>query len=200
MESPSVFIFVVVFAFGSSAGQLVPILLLGIWQLHYLHRTLIFPFRLNAAGKSIPVLIVALGFTFNVLNSYLNARWISELGKYSIDWIAHPLFLFGIALFLGGFILNIHSDSVLFRLRQPGETGYRIPRGGAYRWVSSPNYLGELIEWLGWALATWSFSGFAFLLYSLANLVPRSASHHNWYRKTFTDYPANRKRLIPHVY
>ena len=32
------------------------------------------------------------------------------------------------------------QDAVLRRLRQPGESGYQIPRGGLYRFISCPNY------------------------------------------------------------
>ena len=51
---------------------------------------------------------------------------------------------------------------ILRNLRAPGETGYKIPVGGLFRWVSSPNYFGELLEWTGWAIATWSIPGVAF--------------------------------------
>jgi protein-S-isoprenylcysteine O-methyltransferase Ste14 len=90
--------------------------------------------------------------------------------------------------------------TVLRNLRGPGETGYKIPRGGAYNWVSCPNYLGEIVEWLGWALATWSFGGLAFAAYTAANLVPRALANHRWYQKRFPDYPVQRKAILPFVW
>jgi hypothetical protein len=48
-----------------------------------------------------------------------------------------------------GFVINFQSDTILMRLRKPGETGHKLPRGGLFRWVSSPNYFGELVEWSG---------------------------------------------------
>jgi protein-S-isoprenylcysteine O-methyltransferase Ste14 len=65
--------------------------------------------------------------------------------------------------------------------------------------VSCPNYLGEIVEWFGWALATWSFGGLAFALYTTANLAPRALDHHAWYRRQFPDYPADRRALLPHL-
>jgi protein-S-isoprenylcysteine O-methyltransferase Ste14 len=65
--------------------------------------------------------------------------------------------------------------------------------------VSCPNYLGEMLEWFGWALATWSIAGLAFALYTVANLLPRALQHHRWYRAKFADYPADRKALVPYV-
>jgi 3-oxo-5-alpha-steroid 4-dehydrogenase 1 len=100
-------------------------------------------------------------------------------------------------LFAGGLLLNATSDLVLRGLRRPGETGYRIPRGGAFDWVSCPNYLGEIVEWAGWALATWSLPGLAFAVYTTANLAPRAVSHHRWYQERFPDYPRQRSALVP---
>jgi 3-oxo-5-alpha-steroid 4-dehydrogenase 1 len=88
---------------------------------------------------------------------------------------------------------------VLRALRAPGERGYKIPKGGLYEWVSCPNYLGEMIEWTGWALATWSVAGLAFAVYTIANLAPRAVAHHRWYRMQFPEYPPGRKAIIPFV-
>ena len=45
----------------------------------------------------------------------------------------------------------LHSDSILASLRGPGETGYKIPRGGLFCLLSAPNYFGETLEWCGFA-------------------------------------------------
>lgn len=118
---------------------------------------------------------------------------------YGPGWLADPRFLAGLAIFATGFALNIHSDNILLRLRKLGGPGYSIPRGGAFRYVSCPNYLGELLEWAGWALATWSLGGLAFFACTAANLVPRALSHDRWYRERFEDYPRGRKAVIPGV-
>ena len=106
----------------------------------------------------------------------------------------------GLVLFLSGFILNRWADRVLHNLRKPGETAYKIPYGGFYRWISCPNYLGEIIEWAGWAVATWSLPGLAFAVWTCANLVPRARANHAWYKKHFADYPPERKALIPKLW
>ena len=169
------------------------------WQVHYLNRTFVYPFRTRTTGKKMPVLVVGSGFLFNVINAYVNARFVSQIGQYGLDWLSDPRFLAGLAIFLAGLVLNIHSDNILLRLRKPGAAGYAIPRGGAFRWVSCPNYLGELLEWAGWALATWSLGGLAFFVYAVANLVPRARSNHRWYRGRFEDYPKSRWAVIPRV-
>jgi protein-S-isoprenylcysteine O-methyltransferase Ste14 len=199
MESPAVLFFAAVYLAGSHRGAAVPLALLFLWQLHYLQRTFVFPFRLRASGRRMPLLIVVLAFVFNLLNGDINARWISEFGQYPNAWFSDPRFLAGTALFLAGLTVNIASDRTLLRLRAPGETGHRIPRGGLFGWVSCPNYLGEMVEWFGWALATWSWAGLAFAVYTVANLAPRALAHHAWYRERFPDYPRERRALLPHL-
>ncbi len=198
MESPAPLLFAGVFLAGTHRAELVPLLFLAMWQTHYIQRTFVYPFRMRG-GARMPVTIMLLAIAFNVLNAYVNAWWVSELGSYSPNWLYDPRFLGGAALFAGGLALNLGADRTLRGLRGPGETGYRIPHGGAYRWVSCPNYLGEIIEWIGWALATWSLAGAAFALYTIANLAPRAIANHSWYRDRFPDYPAGRRALIPYV-
>ena len=199
MELPAVALFAAFFLSGGHSRELVPLLLLGLWQLHYLNRTFVFPLRMRGSGRRMPVLIVLLAIAFNTLNAYVNARWIGNLGSYDVGWLEDPRFLAGVALFLAGWVGNLHSDGVLRRLRKPGQTRYGIPRGGLFHWVSAPNYLCEIVEWTGWAIATWSTAGLAFAVYTAANLVPRALRHHQWYREQLADYPSERKALIPYL-
>lgn len=199
MELPATLLFAFIYALGDAARETVPLALLALWQCHYLNRTFIYPFRARTAGKTMPLAVALSGFAFNVLNAYINARFISHIGEYGPGWLADPRFLAGAALFFAGLALNLHSDNILLDLRKRGGTDYSIPRGGAFRYVSCPNYLGEILEWGGWALAAWSPAGLAFFLYAAANLAPRARSHHRWYRERFDDYPAERKALIPGV-
>lgn len=199
MELPAVVLFTLFFITGDYHSNVVPLVFFSLWQLHYLNRTFFFPVRFRAKGRRMPFLIIFLALVFNTLNAYINARWIGHLGAYANEWLRDPRFLLGTALFLAGWLGNVHSDGILRNLRKPGETGYKIPHGGLYHWVSAPNYLCEMVEWAGWAIATWSTAGLAFAAYTAANLVPRAFSHHRWYKERFPDYPLKRKALIPHV-
>ncbi len=199
MESPSGVGFALLFWWsgGFSAG-LAPVVLFAMWQAHYTNRTFVFPLQMRTA-RPMPLLVMLLGFAFNCLNAYLNARWIGHFGDYTDAWLADPRFVLGGLLFWVGLAVNLHSDSVLRRMRSPGDTGYRIPDQGLHRYVSAPNYFGEIVEWAGWALATWSLAGLGFAVYSVANLLPRALQHHRWYRETFDDYPPERRALVPFV-
>jgi protein-S-isoprenylcysteine O-methyltransferase Ste14 len=197
MESPASLFFLWVYFLGPRWSEPVPLALLALWQTHYLYRAFVFPLRMRATGRRMPLAIPAMAIGFNVLNAWINARWLSAVGTYPAGWFSDPRFLVGTALFLLGFAVNVDSDRRLRALRAPGQTGYSIPRGGAFELVSAPNYLGEIVEWTGWAIASWSPAGLAFALYTFANLAPRAFSNHRWYRERFPDYPARRRALIP---
>lgn len=199
MELPASVLWLAIYFLGTHALDPAPLLLMALWQVHYINRTFIFPFRIKADGKTTPVSIVLTAIVFNTLNAYVNARQVSEMGSYPTAWLTDPRFLAGVAVFVAGFLINQHADWVLMNLRKPGETGYKVPKGGLYEYITCPNYFGEILEWTGFAIASWSLSGLAFALYTIANLGPRALSHHKWYREKFPDYPASRRALIPFV-
>ena len=199
METPAVLVFGWIYMQGQHRFETVPLLLFGMWQFHYIQRTYVFPFRMRSEGKRMPVLVCGMAVLFQLLNSYVNARWISHWGEYGSEWARDPRLWIGVGLFLAGWFINFKSDTMLFALRKPGEAGYKIPRGWLYEYVSCPNYLGEILEWVGWAVATWSLAGLGFALYTAANIGPRALQNHRWYRGKFEDYPAERKALIPFV-
>jgi 3-oxo-5-alpha-steroid 4-dehydrogenase 1 len=201
MESPAVVVFVACWHLSARRHDDTSMAFLGLWLLHYAYRAFIYPFRLRGGNLRMPLAVVAMGFCFNVMNGYLQGRWLFTLGPVrDATWFADPRFILGVILFLAGYALNQWSDVALRRLRAPGETGYRIPYGGAFRFVSCPNYLGELVEWFGWAVLTWSPAGLAFFLWTAANLVPRARSHHRWYRECFPEYPPERTAVVPFLY
>ena len=199
MECPAVFLFLFVYLQGNTARSLVPLVFLAMWQSHYLNRTLIYPFRIRT-GRRMPLVVAGSGFFFNALNAYVNARFISHLGEYGVSWLSELRFLIGMAFFAGGMLLNMHSDNLLLGLRKQGRTGHVVLDRGAFRYVSCPNYLGEILEWTGWAIATWSLGGLAFCVFTVANLVPRARSNHRWYRERFPDYPPDRRALVPDLF
>jgi hypothetical protein len=184
----------------SGAGLAGPALVMALlFSVHYANRALVFPFRLRTPGKRMPAVIMLLAVGFNLVNGSLLGWQVAERGHYPPGWFTDPRFLLGLALFLGGLALNWWADRRLIGLRKPGETGYVIPRGGMFERVSCPNHLGEIVEWSGFALMTWSLPGFAFAFWTAANLVPRALAHHRWYREAFPDYPTRRKAVIPGV-
>lgn len=199
MEVPTVVVFIGIYLFGSNRLSAVPLFFLFIYQFHYIYRTFIFPFLLKSKGKTMPLTVALSGFFYNCLNAYVIARWISEIGNYSNSWFSDSRFIIGTILFFIGFGLNFYSDKILRNLRKPGETGYKIPYGGLFKWVSAPNYMSEIIEWIGFALATYSLPGLSFAIFTASNVIPRAIANHKWYKEKFEDYPKERTAVIPFI-
>lgn len=182
----------------------VRILLASFYIIHYIHRTLIFPFLLK--GKSnMPLVIVLMGMLFNTINALLIGLWLfyfSAPGRYHAGWLCDPRFIAGSLLFFCGMVINIQSDRYIRSLRVTGDSKHYYPCKGFYRFVTSANYLGELIEWLGFAVLTWSPAGALFVFWTACNLVPRSDTIYKKYArdfpKEFAEYRP--KRIIPFLY
>ncbi|MCX7037551.1 MAG: DUF1295 domain-containing protein [Spirochaetes bacterium] len=201
MELPALLVIALCVVLGGKEISALSLLLLGLWEIHYLYRTCLFPFLMPDTGKQFPIAVIAFAGIFNTLNGYANGMSLAVSSPLEVPGVFSRLrFFVGIALFAAGFLTHVWSDHDLRRLRRPGEIGYKIPRGGLFELVTSPNYFGEITQWLGWALATWSLPGLAFAVFTAANLVPRAHAHRQWYLATFPEYPRERKRVIPFIY
>jgi len=198
MEAAAPLVFAACFVLGTYTKTMTAFAFLALWEIHYIHRAFIYPFGLRGGAKRMPLAVVSLALLFNTVNSYLNGRYIFTLsGGYTNEWLGDPRFIAGLVIFLTGFIINRRADQTLRNLRKPSEYGYKISHSELYRWISCPNYFGEIIIWIGWAVATWSLPGLVFAMWTAANLVPRARAHHMWYRQHFPDYPPERKSLVP---
>ena len=199
MELPAVLVIAVLVLaspLGLSLNALIPLIF---WLFHYLYRTFLFPALMHPSDKTFPALLVLFAIAFNILNGYNNADALLENARSGGPFFTTH-FWTGAAVFMAGFVMHVHSDTIIRRLRKPGETGYRIPEGGMFRWVSSPHYLGEIIQWTGWAIMTWSLAGLAFALFTFCNLAPRAISNQAWYRDRFPGYPGERRILVPGIF
>jgi 3-oxo-5-alpha-steroid 4-dehydrogenase 1 len=198
MELVSLLVFAGLFLAGPNDKTAPMWVFFALWTAHYVNRSLIFPWRTRTQGKTIPLAIVGSAAAFNIVNAGLNGLYLGWVGAvYPASWLADPRFIIGLIVFLAGATINIWSDNRLIALRADGKPGYTIPRGGLFAWVSCPNHMGEIIQWSGFALMCWNLPALSFAVWTAANLIPRAVSHHAWYRKTFLDYPQDRRAVIP---
>lgn len=201
MEAPAPLVFAVCFLVASASPTFTQTVLLIMWESHYLDRAFFYPMKMRISSKPMPLTVISAGIIFNVMNAYLNGSYIiTNTPRYPAAWLSDIRFIIGIAIFIAGMIINRHSDLILYRIRQSGQGDYAIPEGGLFRWISCPNYLGEMLIWTGWMVSTWSPVAAAFTLWTVANLAPRARSHHKWYQQHFDTYPADRHALIPRIW
>jgi len=204
MESPVFIAMLVLYLCSERRDDLVRFVFLVIFEVHYFQRSFIFPFLISGKSK-MPLSIILMGVTFNTLNALMQGGWIfyvSPPEMYPGEWFTSAQFLLGLLIFTVGMFINLQSDSIIRNLRAPGDTKHYLPKGGMFKYVTSANYLGELMEWTGFAILTWSWAGAVFALWTFANLCPRAARIYERYRQEFGDEldTTKVKRLIPFIY
>ena len=204
MESPVFFAMLLLWLLSDRRTDLVRLAFLFLFELHYFHRSFVFPLRLR--GNSVmPLSIIVMGMTFNVLNALMQGGWIFYLSPadyYPADWLTDPRFIIGFLIFISGMFVNIQSDDIIRNLRKEGDTQHYLPKQGMFRYVTSANYFGEFIEWVGFAIFTWSWAGAVFALWTFANLAPRASRIYDKYKVDFSEELDTKKtkRIIPFIF
>ena len=204
MEAPVLIAMIILWRLSPYRSDPVRIVFLVFFGIHYFHRSFIFPLLIRGKGK-MPLSIILMGVIFNTLNALMQGGWIfyfSPEDRYPLSWLGSLPFILGTITFFYGMYVNISSDYIIRHLRKPGDTAHYLPRGGLFRHVTSANYFGEFLEWTGFAILTWSWSGAVFALWAFANLAPRAARIYDMYCRDFPDQLDTRKtkRMIPFIY
>ncbi len=204
MEVPVFIAMLLLWWFSDRRTDIVRLVFLLLFEIHYFHRSFIFPRQLRGHSR-MPLSIILMGAVFNTLNALMQGGWIfyvSPAERYQTSWLASIPFVAGTIIFFAGMFINIQSDSIIRNLRKPGDTAHYLPRGGMFRFVTSANYFGEFLEWVGFAILTWSWAGGVFALWTFANLAPRAARIYDLYRTEFPDELDTDKvrRIIPFIF
>lgn len=204
MEAPVFFVMLIIWCRAGFPFHLPELILLGLFLVHYFQRSFVFPSLMKGHSR-MPLSIMMIGILFNVINGIMQGGglfWFpipayTQGASYLLRWNA----IVGIIVFLFGMIVNWHSDYVIRHLRQPGDTRHYLPQAGFYRYVTSANYFGELVEWIGFAIAAANPAAWVFALWTGANLIPRAHAIHRKYHEEFGDEAVGtRRRIIPLVY
>jgi 3-oxo-5-alpha-steroid 4-dehydrogenase 1 len=209
MEIPVVIFYIIFWLASDRRAEATPIVFSLIFLTHYIQRTFIFPMLIR--GKDLmPLSIISFGMIFNTANACMQGLWIfyfAPATMYTVAWLTTPQFIIGTIIFFCGYVINLNADHIVRNLRPKDEKEagkFYIPRGGAFDLfkVTSANYLGELTEWIGFAILTLSWPGLIFAFWTFCNLGPRANALRKWYSKTFGKEfdDLNRKRMIPFIY
>ncbi|XP_050465335.1 polyprenol reductase-like isoform X2 [Cataglyphis hispanica] len=102
--------------------------------------------------------------------------------------------------------MQLKSNFILARLRknQHGDIvskEHKIPFGGLYKYISSPLQLTEIIIYIMLSVILWQASTFHYItIWVITNQLKCAILSHEWYHKTFKNYPKERKILIPYIW
>ncbi|CAI6260153.1 unnamed protein product [Periconia digitata] len=104
----------------------------------------------------------------------------------------------GIALFAIGELSNFYTHLILKNLRRPGSQDRGIPRGLGFGLVTCPNYMFEIMAWVGVTLVNRSLSTVLFFVIGGAQMYAWAKKKERRYRKEFPEtYKKKRSVMIP---
>lgn len=189
-------------------------LAVGCYLTHYFNRGVVFPSKRGRSDKFEPCFTFLLGAIFNSLNGFALCRYLTRFGAGTMLDEASTLTWVGVIVFFFGVYVNMMADLLLIKLskkrnkvktstRNKNLKKYAVPAGFfAFNFVTSANYLGELIEWAGFLLMTWpSPASACFLWMTFCNLAPRAYAKHSRYCDEIPRYNTlGRKALIPFLF
>ncbi len=209
MECPVFFsmlvLYFISFATGVKPFNVVTCVMFVFFEFHYFQRSFIFPLLMKGQSK-MPISIIITGAVFNTFNAIMQGGWLFFFcpeDAYPISWFWSPQFIIGTLVFLFGMVVNIYADRVIRNLRSDvTDNNYYLPKGWMFNKISSANYFGEIVEWVGFAILTWSIPGFVFVLWSFSNIVPRSKAVYARYTQFFGEEFTSLKRykIFPYIY
>ena len=189
----------------------------ALWCAHYANRAVRYPLTRRMSPTTFPVVLSAVAF--NVVNGTVCGSELARRGCEAFGARNVP----GLALMLLGVVINVTADEHLRALRgkkdgggegrrrrdnkmgQDGKSGeqHAMPAGGLFDRCVCPHYLGELIEWCGFAAMTGTASACAFAFWTFANLFPRATAYREWYREKFGGAAVSRspprRAMIPSI-
>ena len=129
---------------------------------------------------------------------------IAATGMSGFEGGAPPIsaaMILGVALWVLGTSGNFYHHKLLANLRKPGETEYKVPRGGLFGLVACPHYFSEILAWFGFALFFHHVGALMMISVMTMYLAGRSYNTLVWYRDRLGDQlPDGWRRMIPLIY
>ena len=151
MEIPNLWVAALVYIFRSNTSEQaissnVNKVALVCFLLHYVNRSIIYPFRMRSSQCTpMPISVMIAAFVFCAWNGLNQSVSLILIDKSSAN-ITDLQSLAGVLIFLTGFYINVTSDSILINAKKSAHNGdtkstkYVIPTGGMFKYVSCANY------------------------------------------------------------
>lgn len=197
---------VCIYGDGAKREQMQPVVKLACacWIGHYLKRVweTLFVHRFSHA-------------TMPVLNLFKNCGYYWGFTAFVAHFLNHPLYTaptFGtaqIAVGFFGFVVaefgNYSIHAALRDLRPPGTRERKIPMPNGnpltnmFDLVSCPNYTYEALAWFSFSVMTQCVPALIFNAVGLYQMSVWALGKHKAYKKEFSNYPKQRRAIVPFV-
>ena len=108
----------------------------------------------------------------------------------------------GLVCYAVGELWNFYTHLRLNSLRSSGGTERGIPSGFGFGLVTCPNYLAEIISWIGvYLVSELSYSVLLFIIVGVGQMMPWAKKKEDRYRKEFGDkYKKKRYTMLPGIW
>ncbi|KAL5720419.1 hypothetical protein ACHQM5_013088 [Ranunculus cassubicifolius] len=141
------------------------------------------------------VIPISLSYTISTATMIYNQHLTHTLPEPSLDFKYA-----GVALFLLSTIGNFYHHTILAKLREKDDKGYKIPKGGLFNILICPHYLFEILAFVGICFISQTIYPICFTAGTAIYLTGRSYATRRWYLSKFPDFPKDVKALIPFVF
>ncbi|EEQ33605.1 Very-long-chain enoyl-CoA reductase [Microsporum canis] len=128
------------------------------------------------------------------------AYWVFSPSSPTATSDPNPALLYaGLVLFIVGQLSNLSTHLTLRNLRKPGSTERVIPTGFGFDWVTCPNYLFEVMAWVGvYLVSGLNWSVLLFLVVGAGTMMKWASQKEKRYRREFGDkYKKKRFVMLP---
>lgn len=126
------------------------------------------------------------------------AYWVFRPDSVAAVSEPNPILQYaGLTLFAFGEIFNFNAHLILRGLRRPGTTERGIPQGFGFNMVTCPNYMFEIIAWLGiWLASQLNWSVIIFTLVGGLQMWSWAWKKEKRYRKDFGDKYKKKRTVL----
>ena len=172
----------------------------GLYCLHYLYRSVVYPRRIRTSEQQYSLVLVLLTWSYYIPMGYFLGTHLAVHDPV-IETLYHPTVLLGLIVFVLGLVSTIAHDEILIRLRSKPSKEYAIPMRGLFRYTSNAHYFSEFIEWTGFALMVMTLPAVLHLMAVFILMLPQALKTHSWYHRHFgAGYPGNRTAFFPFLF
>jgi very-long-chain enoyl-CoA reductase len=174
--------------------------------LHYVKRELETLFLHKFSAASMPAyMVIRNSWHYWVSGGAQLALWIyaptGNSAKPINDTFTKVMVYGGVVLYVIGEAVNLYCHVVLSRLRSPGGTERGLPHGFSFDWwATSPNYVWEILAWIGVIMVTRSWNTLYFIVWGWWYMEQWAQGKESVYRKEFgSKYKARKWPLTPGI-